>query len=65
MALGDSAQHVVRYTEEDFAGLRAAGRLAAQTLDMITPYVVPGALTADLDATIHQFTLDHHAVPAP
>ena len=32
-----------------FDGMRQAGRLAAETLDFITPFVVPGAKTAELD----------------
>ena len=32
---------------EDFAGMAKAGRLAAETLDFITPYVVPGAVTGE------------------
>ena len=38
--------------EEGFAGMRAAGRLAAETLDMIAPHVVPGVTTAALDDMI-------------
>lgn len=30
---------------EGFAGMRRAGRLAAETLDFITPYVQPGVTT--------------------
>ena len=29
-----------------FAGMRKAGKLAAETLDFITPHVVPGVTTA-------------------
>ncbi|HUC17291.1 MAG TPA: type I methionyl aminopeptidase [Acetobacteraceae bacterium] len=50
---------------EDFAGMRAAGRLAAETLDMVTSYVVPGVTTAEIDRLCHTFILDHGAVPAP
>lgn len=53
------------HTAEDFAGMRAAGRLAAETLDMITPHVVPGVSTAALDRLCHEFILAHGAVPAP
>lgn len=56
---------IVIHTEEDFKGLRAAGRLAAQTLDMITPYVQPGITTEELDRIIHDYTLAHGAVPGP
>jgi len=53
------------YGEEGFEGMRRAGRLAAEVLDFITPYVVPGAKTADLDDLCEQFTRDHGAVSAP
>ena len=33
---------VMRHTEDGFAGMRAAGRLAAEVLDMIAPHVVAG-----------------------
>src|SRR6266702_3749730 len=48
-----------------FAGMRAAGRLAAETLDFITPYVKPGVTTDELDRLCHGFTVDHGAIPAP
>ncbi|MBV7256030.1 type I methionyl aminopeptidase [Pacificimonas sp. WHA3] len=38
-----------------FEGMRAAGRLAASALDMIAPYVVPGAVTRELDDRIYEF----------
>ncbi|MFY9286974.1 MAG: type I methionyl aminopeptidase [Alphaproteobacteria bacterium] len=50
---------------EDFAAMRKAGKLAAEVLDFITPYVVPGAVTADLDALCDQYTRDHGAISAP
>ena len=34
---------------EGFEGMRRAGRLAAECLDMLTPHVVPGVLTSELD----------------
>lgn len=45
--------------------MRRAGRLAAEVLDFITPYVVPGALTGDLDRMMHDYIVDHGAIPAP
>lgn len=53
------------HDEEDFAHMRKAGRLAAEILDYITPYVVPGARTEDLDALCADFTLAHGGVSAP
>ncbi len=51
--------------EEDFAAMRKAGRLAADVLDYITPYVVPGARTGDLDEMCDKFTRDRGGVSAP
>jgi len=48
----------------DFAGMRKAGRLAAECLDMLTPHVKPGAVTAELDRMAREFILDHGAIPA-
>lgn len=50
---------------EGFAAMRRAGRLAAETLDFITPHVQPGVTTAELDRLCHQFILDNGAIPAP
>ena len=48
-----------------FAGMRKAGRLAAEVLDFITPEVKPGVTTDELDRLCHGFILDHGAIPAP
>jgi methionyl aminopeptidase len=49
---------------EGFEGMRRAGRIAAECLDMLVPYVQPGVLTDDLDKLAREFTLDHGALPA-
>ncbi len=49
----------------DFDGMRAAGRLAAETLDLIVPEVVPGVSTEELDRICHDFIVGRGAVPAP
>ena len=58
-------RRITIHTPEDFAGMRAAGRLAAATLDMIIPHVRPGVTTGVLDDLCHEFIADHGAVPAP
>ncbi len=45
--------------------MRAAGRLAAECLDMIGPHVVPGVSTETLNTLCHDFITAHGAVPAP
>lgn len=49
---------------EGFAGMRRAGRLAAEILDALVPHVVPGVTTAELDDIVRQMTLDGGGVPA-
>ncbi len=50
---------------DGFAGMRKAGRLAAECLDFITPHVRTGISTGELDRLCHEFTIEHGAVPAP
>jgi methionyl aminopeptidase len=45
--------------------MRRDGRLAAATLDFITPYIKPGVTTGELDRLCHDYILQHGAVPAP
>jgi methionyl aminopeptidase len=59
------ARRITIYAPEDFAGMRVAGRLAAETLDMIAPHVRPGVSTAMLDRLCHDFITSQGAVPAP
>lgn len=49
----------------DLEKMRAAGRLAALTLDFVTSHIVPGVTTGELNDLCHQFTLDHGATSAP
>ena len=58
------SEDVVIYSENDFASMRKAGKLAAEVLDYITPYMVAGAKTEDLDDLIHDFIIANNAVPA-
>jgi methionyl aminopeptidase len=62
---GLDARRITIHRPEDFAGMRAAGRLAAETLDMIAPHVRPGVTTGLLDRLCHDFIVEHGAVPAP
>ncbi len=52
-------------TEAEIEKLRVAGKLAADVLEMIEPYVKPGVTTEELDQRCHQFILEHGAYPAP
>ena len=52
------------HAPEDFEGMRRAGRLAAQCLDMLVAEVMPGVTTERLDDLARQFIVDHGALPA-
>ena len=52
------------HSEEGFEGMRRAGRIAAECLDMLTEHVKPGVVTDELDRLAREFTLDHGALPA-
>lgn len=42
-------------TKEEINGMRIAGQLAAEVLEMITPFVVPGISTEELDQRCHDY----------
>ena len=49
---------------EGFAGMRKAGQLVAQILDLLTPEVRPGVTTEELDRFVFDYAMDHGALPA-
>lgn len=61
----NDARRITIHAPQDFAGMRAAGRLAAQTLDMIGAHVRPGVTTDALDRICHDYILANGAVPSP
>src|SRR5690606_7516921 len=53
-------------TAEDIAGMRVAGRLAAEVLEMIEEYVTPGVTTDELNRICHDYIVNvQTAIPAP
>ena len=62
---GTDARRITLYRPEDFDGMRRAGRLAAETLDMIAARVRTGVTTGELDRLCHEFIVAHGATPAP
>ncbi len=52
------------YGEDGFAGMRAAGRTAADVLDALVPHVVPGVTTGELDDLVREHMLRAGAIPA-
>ena len=55
---------VTIYEPEDFEGMRVAGKLAAECLDYITPFVKVGVSTGELDELCHKFMLEKDCIPA-
>lgn len=52
------------YEPEDFEGMRKAGKLAAECLDYLTPYVKVGVSTGELDDLAREFILARGAIPS-
>jgi methionyl aminopeptidase len=61
---GGELRRITIHHPEDFEGMRKAGRLAAETLDMIAEHVRPGLTTGEIDRLCHDFMLARGAVPA-
>ena len=50
---------------EEINGMREAGKLAAEVLDMITNFVKPGISTGELDKICHDYIVEEQkAIPA-
>ena len=54
-----------RRDAEGIAKMRKACRLAAQTLEYLEPFIVPGVSTKRIDELCHEYVLDHGAYPSP
>lgn len=53
-------------TTEDIEKMRVAGKLASEVLDFITPHVVAGITTGELDKLCHDYMVDvQGTIPAP
>ena len=53
-------------TPEQIEKMRVAGRLAAEVLDYITPFVKPGVSTGELNRLCHDYMVNmQHTIPAP
>ena len=61
---GGDSRRITIHKPEDFAGMRRAGKLAAETLDMITPHVRPGISTGEIDKLCHDYMVERSAIPA-
>src|SRR5471032_723932 len=55
---------VTLHNPADFEGMRRAGRVAAEVLDLLVPLVKPGVTTADLDKIAYDYIVAHGAIPS-
>jgi len=51
--------------DDEIELMRRSGKLAAEVLLMIAPYIKPGVTTNELNDRCHDFIIDHGAIPAP
>jgi methionyl aminopeptidase len=52
-------------TKDEVSKMRVAGKLAAEVLDMITPHVIPGVSTGELDQRCYDYIVNHQkSIPA-
>jgi len=57
---------VVIKTPEDIEKMRIAGRLAAEVLSMVTPYIKAGISTGEIDRLCHDYIVNtQNSIPAP
>jgi len=56
---------IIIHGQEDFEAMRKAGKLAAELLDYITPFVEVGVTTNEIDKLCDDFTIEHGAISAP
>ncbi len=52
------------HNAEAFAGMRKAGRLVSECLDMLTTEIAPGVPTEKIDRLVFEYAMDHGALPA-
>lgn len=52
------------YDAEGLSKIRAAGRLAAQAMNLVEQYIRPGVTTAELDRVGHEFIISQDAWPS-
>ncbi len=57
---------IIIKNESEIEKMRIAGKLAAEVLEIIEPYVVPGVTTDELNQICHDYIVDvQQAIPAP
>jgi len=52
-------------SRDDIEGIRRAGRLALDTLDLVEAEIRPGITTDEINTLTHEFTVKNRAIPGP
>lgn len=52
-------------TKEQIAGIKEAGLINTAILDMVEEKIKAGMSTDDINTLVHNFTIEHDAIPAP
>ena len=64
-AVAEDGRYIKLHNEAAFDGMRVAGLLAAQTLDFIAPFIIPGVTTNAIDKLCHSYITERGGVCAP
>ena len=51
--------------KSEIEGIRRAGQLVLETLDLVESKIAPGVITDEINTLVHEFTLKNGATPAP
>jgi methionyl aminopeptidase len=60
-----SKYNIYLKNEKDIEGIRKAGRIVVDTLDMVEYEIKPGITTNYINDIVHDFTIKNKAIPAP
>ena len=57
--------HKLIKTKEQLEGIRKAGKLNTEILDMVAANIKEGMSTDDINTLVHNYTIEHGGTPAP
>ncbi|HCO29937.1 MAG TPA: methionine aminopeptidase, partial [Lachnospiraceae bacterium] len=57
--------HEMIKTKEQIEGIRKAGVLNTEILDMVGEKIQAGMTTNDINTLVHEYTISHGGIPAP
>ncbi len=58
-------KHSLIKTKEQMEGIRRAGKLNTEILDMVAANIREGMSTEDINTLVHTYTIEHGGIPAP